>query len=167
MTKYSRMRHFSNFIETLLRGHPPSRKVFLDIKARRLIEDRFLIKVIEGSNHHAHICIIFDRKSCLSVGINSCQKHAEVDALKKLLSRQRSEPHRTHLGILIIRFSKTGKLNNSSPCLHCSQFLKKHAHYFQTISFSNTHGKLTVLPREKFIQHRFSHITGGHLCLKQ
>lgn len=150
-------------IEDLLRGHSRSRKVDLDYKTRKKIEHRFFIKFREGSNHHAHICLIYNKRECVSLGINSVKHHAEVDALKKLLATNENKK-KGYYGMVTIRFSKTGVFNNSSPCFHCSQFLRKHLDFFHSISFSDQHGHLCILTSDMFHHRHFCHISKGHLC---
>jgi hypothetical protein len=149
-------------IEDMLRGYSRSRKVYLDYKTKKKIEHRFFIKFREGSNHHAHVCLIYNKKECVSIGMNTVQHHAEVDALKKLLASHTHKPRGLY-GMVTVRFSKTGVFNNSRPCFHCSQFLKKHLDFFHSISFSDQHGSLCILSSETFSECHFCHVTKGHL----
>lgn len=152
---------FLDRIEDLLRVCSRSRKVALDYKTRKLIEYRFRVKVREGANHQAHVCIIYDRRSCISAGINSLKSHAEVDALKKLLAIRPDTSNRNMYGMMVVRFSKTGVLNNSRPCLHCSRFLRKNLRFFHSISFSDVNGVLRVMTTDMFKSQEFSHVSRG------
>ena len=52
--------------------------------------------------------------------------HAEIDALQKLRSefiRGKRRPFK--MDLMVVRLSKTGKINNAEPCHHCMQQLKR------------------------------------------
>jgi len=154
-------------IEEYLQLHTQSTKIQLDEKSKRVIELRFWIKCREGPNAQAHVCLIFDRKQCISVGINSNRQHAEVEALKKWLRLPLSSKERKRgtWRMMVVRFSKTGIFNNSRPCFHCSQFLKKHTRHFHSISYSDLSENLCILSKEQFHTTCFHHISRGN-CMK-
>lgn len=47
--------------------------------------------------------------------------HAEIDALQKLKNfySRTKQRHSMKMNLLVVRISKTGKLNNACPCHHC------------------------------------------------
>lgn len=157
-----------NKIQDLFEQHPKLKKIELDNKVRKVIEHRFMIKRLEPKLkcHQAHVCLIFEKKQCVSVGINNKRQHAEVDALRKILY-QKDSNQRYRYGMVTFRFSKTGVLNNSSPCIHCSRFLSKYLDLFHSICFSEQGEKLRVLTHDMFRHHCFCHISKGNQTRKK
>lgn len=75
---------------------------------------------------------------------NMPARHAEMDALNKV-STWKNVPNCVDL--LVIRFSKSGLLSESRPCMHCIYFLQNSKLIIKNVYYSNSNGKIT---KEKF-----------------
>ena len=71
--------------------------------------------------------------------------HAEHDAINKLKPLQRKNRLET-VNILVVRFSKNNKLQNSKPCANCIQTMKnlpqKKGYRIRNIYYSNDNGDI-------------------------
>lgn len=154
-------------IETLLHCSAKSQKIQLDSQSIKTIHTRYLSKQNKAyeKNASAHVCIIHTRKECIAVGINdspnglstSLGRHAEVDAICKLLQRHCRLPNK--LMLLVLRFSKNGGINCSTPCQRCSRFIEKRLSMFRTVAFTNVDGGVVILTAEIFDAKMFTHIS--------
>ena len=154
-------------IETLLHCSAKSEKIRLDSRSIRTIHTRYLSKQNKTyeKNASAHVCIIHTRKECIAVGINdspnglslSPGRHAEVDAICKLLQKHSRLPNK--LMLLVLRFSKNGGINCSTPCQRCSRFIEKRLSMFRTVAFTNMDGGIVILTAEIFDANMFTHIS--------
>jgi cytidine deaminase len=107
--------------------------------------------------NHNHMACLFIKTQILSLGINhqtneSSTIHAEQSAISRLPRRRSKKLKRINL--LVVRTSKSGKLNNSRPCLHCIKSMmsktpiygyKIHYVYFSTDDGSIQKMKLSEL----------------------
>jgi cytidine deaminase len=97
--------------------------------------------------------LILKRANILSFGFNSMGDtngdsagiHAEHDAinkLKPLYKKKRLVP----INILVIRVSKSNKLQNSKPCANCIQVMKnlpeKKGYIIKNVYYSNNNGEI-------------------------
>lgn len=110
---------------------------------------------------HNHMACLFIKNQILSLGFNhqtneSSTIHAEQNAISKLPVRRSKKLKRINL--LVVRTSKSGKLNNSRPCLHCIRSMtaktplygyKIHYVYFSTDDGSIKKTKLSELTQCK------------------
>jgi cytidine deaminase len=108
-------------------------------------------------NSSAHICIIHTNKKCISVGINDLYRHAEVDAIRFLIQQGFRSNKKLHF--LVFRFSKTGVINCSKPCIRCSQFINKHLHLFRVICFTEKNGDVVSILASEFDVQKFVHVS--------
>eukprot|EP00734_Pompholyxophrys_sp_LG126_P000049 Pompholyxophrys_sp_v1_NODE_2_length_20472_cov_5.132586.p14 type:complete len:166 gc:universal NODE_2_length_20472_cov_5.132586:16446-15949(-) len=109
--------------------------------------------------NHNHMACLFVGTQVLSCGMNyhvseSSTIHAEQSAISRLPRRRSKKLKRINL--LVVRTSKSGKLNNSRPCLHCINTMvsktpvygyKIHYVYFSTNDGSIQKTKLSDLHR--------------------
>jgi hypothetical protein len=89
------------------------------------------------SKDYIHLCFYIPCKeswdNLVAYGENNTRRcsnglpstHAEIDGLRKMKMYQTNNPKRIRetYDIVVIRFSKTGKLGISRPCLHCLKTL--------------------------------------------
>lgn len=81
--------------------------------------------------------------------------HAEIDALLKVKSEYAKTKQRNpmKMDLMVIRFSKTGIINNAEPCLHCIRQLAQATYvnigkiYFSTSSSTIMCKKFTDMLR--------------------
>lgn len=71
--------------------------------------------------------------------------HAEHDAINKLKPLKRNKRLES-INILVIRFSKNNKLQNSKPCANCIKIMKtlpqKKGYIIKNIYYSNNNGEI-------------------------
>lgn len=76
---------------------------------------------------------------------NEAGVHAEHDAINKLKPLERKKKLES-INLLVIRFSKNNKLQNSKPCANCIQTLKtlpeKKGYKIKNIFYSNDNGDI-------------------------
>jgi len=84
---------------------------------------------------------------------NMPARHAEMDALNKV-NTWKNVP--TDVNLLVIRYSKTGCLSESRPCLHCITFLEHSKINVKYIFYSNSNGEIV---KEKFSNMKNSNLT--------
>jgi cytidine deaminase len=110
-----------------------------------------------GFGNHNHMACLFIGTQVISSGMNyqindTSTIHAEQNAISKLPRRSSRKLKRVNL--LVVRTSKSGKLNNSRPCLHCIKSMmsktplygyKIHYVYFSTDDGSIQKIKLSEL----------------------
>ena len=71
-----------------------------------------------------HICMLIYKKQVMSIHSNS-EKHAEVEALQRLINRHHRSTKKRKFNLLVCRFSRNLlKSNNSKPCCNCRRFIK-------------------------------------------
>lgn len=77
--------------------------------------------------------------------VNTPGIHAEQDAINKLKPLKRKK-HLQNINILVIRFSKINKLQNSKPCANCIEIMKclpeKKGYRIKNIYYSNEKGEI-------------------------
>jgi len=156
-----------NIIETLLCCSADSANIRLNDSCKKIIKSRYLCKQNNKGyekNASAHVCIIHTRKECISVGINhspiggsTFSKHAEVDAICRLLQRPNRIPQ--NLRLLVLRFTKTGGINCSTPCHRCSRFIEKRLSMFHTVAFTSIDGSVVVILADSFDSNMFNHVS--------
>lgn len=114
--------------------------------------------ILLGLGNHNHMACLFRGTQVLSSGMNyhvseSSTIHAEQNAISRL-PRRRSSKKLKRVNLLVVRTSKSGKLNNSRPCLHCIETMmsktpvygyKIHYVYFSTNDGSIQKIKLSEL----------------------
>lgn len=163
---------FCQKIQRLFSQYQRSRHVVFTQSNIRMMYILYLCKIHESmtyKNHHCHLCIIYDRENIITMDINtrypsndiikSYMKHAEINAILNLKKTTPTAIPNQNYGIFITRFSKTSILNFSDPCFFCARFIKKHIHYFHSISFTDTNEKMIVMPAEEFKNKEFHHKT--------
>jgi hypothetical protein len=90
---------------------------------------------------------------------NFASTHAEIDALYKIREK-RNMPRA--INIIIIRISKTGKLGESRPCMHCIDMMKCIKKFkINNIFYSNSHGDIIKERFATMAQHTNTHISIG------
>jgi cytidine deaminase len=71
--------------------------------------------------------------------------HAEHDAINKLKPLNRNK-HLKNINLLVIRFSKNNKIQNSKPCANCIKTMKtlpeKKGYRIKNIYYSNENGDI-------------------------
>ncbi len=71
--------------------------------------------------------------------------HAEHDAINRLKPLRRKK-HLQNINILVVRFSKNNKLQNSKPCANCIENMKvlpeKKGYRIRNIYYSNENGEI-------------------------
>lgn len=76
---------------------------------------------------------------------NNAGVHAEHDAINKLKPLERNKKLEP-INLLVIRFSKNNKLQNSKPCANCIQTMKilpeKKGYRIKNIYYSNDNGEI-------------------------
>jgi len=102
--------------------------------------------------------IIHRRHGILCVGFNHGYVHSEVDALKKY-ARHHKKWHHLKTELHNARITRTGQLSLSEPCIHCSQFIRRHLHFLREICFTLSTGSMKRLSVPEFHQFRFLHVT--------
>jgi len=163
---------FRQKIQALFSQYARSRHVVFTPSNIRMMYILYLSKIHECTlykNHHCHLCIIYDRDSIIAMDINtrypspdmvkSYMKHAEINAILTMKKSTTSNAVVPQHGIFITRFSKTSVLNSSNPCFFCARFIKKHIHYFHSISFTDTDEKMVILSPDEFLRKEFHHKT--------
>lgn len=79
------------------------------------------------------------------ISINEPGIHAEHDAINKLKPLNRNK-HPQVVNILVVRFSKNYKLQNSKPCANCIENMKvlpeKKGYRIKNIYYSNENGEI-------------------------
>lgn len=95
--------------------------------------------------------------------------HAEIDSYRKLVSTL--SPHKSRglkVDLCVMRFSKTGVIGSSRPCINCLLFLARSKLItIRYVYYSTEEGKVA---REKFshmIQSKETHISRGFRKNKQ
>lgn len=80
-----------------------------------------------------------------NISLNSPGIHAEQDAINKLKPLKRKK-HLQNINILVVRFSKNNKLQNSKPCANCIKIMKslpeKKGYRIKNIYYSNENGEI-------------------------
>lgn len=88
--------------------------------------------------------------------------HAEGNALKKFL-RMRNAPRK--IDILVIRFSKSGKLGMSRPCRNCLMRLtyasRKFGFCIKNIYYSNAQGTISVEKFPTMLESDLTYVSSG------
>ena len=96
---------------------------------------------------------VLEKANILSFGINKMGDidgnepgvHAERDAINKLKPLERKK-HLQNINMLVIRFSKNNKLQNSKPCANCIQTMKtlpqKKGYRIRNIYYSDDNGEI-------------------------
>jgi hypothetical protein len=79
--------------------------------------------------------------------------HAEVNCLKPL---KKNINYKSPLILICIRINKTNIFNNSKPCFHCTEYMKKYN--ISYIVYSDING---ILIKEKLNNMSTSHISVG------
>jgi len=157
-------------IMELFLSHGHLRRLSLSDDNIRHLKHLFYMKEYERQtykNHQSHLCFIYTKDQILCMEVNHQHRssqpkhhdwgsHAEVNAIKKFKTISMHEKV-SKVGLLVIRFSKTGLFNNSQPCFHCARFIKKHAHFFHTITFTQSSRSLTTLSSQEFVDTNFVH----------
>lgn len=165
--------HFRTFcqkIQVLFSQNHRSRHVVFTPANLRQMYILYLSKVYECTmykNHHCHLCIIYDRENIVAMDINtrypapervkSYMKHAEINAI--LSMKKAGTTPLAQYGFFVVRFSKTSVLNSSPPCFFCARSIRKHLHYFHSISYTDADERMVVLSPEQFLQKEFPHKT--------
>lgn len=94
---------------------------------------------------------------------NEAGIHAEHDAINKLKPLEKKKKFEP-INLLVIRFSKNNKLQNSKPCANCIQTMKilpqKKGYRIKNIYYSNDNGEiiksnLKILEKEELHYSRF------------
>lgn len=79
------------------------------------------------------------------VGGNDSGIHAEHDVINKLKPLERKKKLES-INLLVIRFSKNNKLQNSKPCANCIQIMKilpeKKGYKIKNVYYSDNDGKI-------------------------
>ena len=156
-------------IQTLFSGYQKTRNVVFTPSDERMLYVLYMCSVHESMlyhNHKCHLCIIYDKEKIVAMDINTrysnedmsktYMRHAEMNAIMTLIKTQ---PTNQCYGIFITRFTKTSKLNHSTPCFFCARFIKKHLHYFHSVCFTNENEQLVVLTPDEFHNTEFCHQT--------
>ena len=98
-----------------------------------------------------------------SLSGNDPGTHAEHDAITKLKPLERKK-HLQNINMLVIRFSKNNKMQNSKPCANCIETMRilpeKKGYRIRNIYYSNENGEivkssLTNLQKEELHYSRF------------
>ena len=105
---------------------------------------------VMGIGNHNHVaCLFIGTRQVISCGVNYnhsdiCSIHAEQNAISQLPMRKSKKLKRINL--LVIRTSKSGKLNNSKPCLHCIKTMNsktpKYGYKIHYVYFSTNDGSI-------------------------
>lgn len=163
---------FRHKIQKLFSGYSRSRHVMFTAANIRMMYILYVCKIHESclyKNHQCHLCIVYDRENIVAIDINTryqtndaartYMKHAEVNAVLQLIRNNTPLPVPQSYGIFITRFTKTSLLNYSQPCFFCARFIKKHLHYFHSISYTDANEELVVLTPDDFLQKQIHHKT--------
>ena len=93
---------------------------------------------------------------------NEAGIHAEHDAINKLKPLKRNKKFEP-INILVIRFSKNNKLQNSKPCANCIQTMKilpeRKGYRIKNIYYSNDSGNI-VKTNLKNLENEDLHYSG-------
>ncbi len=108
------------------------------------------------------------KKYAQSENSDKLNAHAERNAIKKFNSicSKKKNIKRTQVNLLVVRFSKSGEVGESRPCLHCLQGLLNSKIKIKWIYYSNAKGAIV---REKLITMLMSdktYISSGN-CYKK
>lgn len=89
--------------------------------------------------------------------------HAEIAALNKLIRNKnitKNSNKKQKFNLIVLRYTKSGKLSTSRPCLHCIDRLEeacmKYGIIIKTVYYSTTDGKIES---EKFCDMKYSQCT--------
>jgi cytidine deaminase len=108
--------------------------------------------IVLGLGNHNHMACVFVGTQIISCGMNyhnseTSTVHAEQNAISKLPKRNSKKLKRVNL--LVVRTSKSGKLNNSRPCLHCIRSMTrttpKYGYKIHHVYFSTNDGSIQKL----------------------
>ena len=92
--------------------------------------------------------------------------HAEIDALKHLAYLVKSgkikKNTNTKMDMVVLRVSKSGKLGESAPCLHCTNELKKNSMVrINNLYFSNNDGTISCMKFDAWTESGTNHVSKG------
>lgn len=128
------------------------------------------------SKDYMHLCFYIPTKDCWSnivaYGENTTRRcignrpstHAEIDGLRKMRIQQSINPKiaRSTFDIVVIRFSKTGKLGISRPCYHCLKSLNESDINIKYVYYSTGNGNEIVRETlNEMMNDDMAHISSG------
>jgi hypothetical protein len=91
--------------------------------------------------------------------------HAEIDALLKLKSyyMRTKQKRPLRMNLLVVRITKTGKLNNAEPCHHCMlQLIRANFVNIQNLYYTNSSGTITCRKFTDVIDNPNTFISSGY-----
>ena len=115
--------------------------------------------VIQNVGTDKMVAIIYNKHKILSLGISNpstyfkilgqkfqiCAKHAEIDAIEKLIFRKRNQT-RINCSMIIVRCNADLKFTCSKPCLNCLKVLQSNLIqsliHFKKIKYFDRNGKI-------------------------
>ena len=85
-------------------------------------------------------------------GNHMIKTHAEVDALHKIESMVRCKKiKKQKMNLIVLRINKSGKLCESAPCYHCTNFLQKTQYInINKLYYSRSDGTITCIKFSDF-----------------
>lgn len=89
--------------------------------------------------------------------------HAEIDAYCKI-KNYRNTPKK--LDLFVVRITKTGKIAESKPCMHCIKILGKTRLQIQNVYYSTNDEKIVCDTFYNLINCSSHHVTGGFIRKK-
>jgi len=133
-------------------------------------------------NHdkYAHICLVIGKN--IVTGTNRLTQHfgrsthAEVNALKKLLSHNRDGKKRhknrrkKKIDLIVCRITQDGNFGSSKPCYHCLSYMNQiHSFRINRIYYSTNKGTITYDTFKNLYNAKPSerHISSGNTSWKK
>lgn len=72
-------------------------------------------------------------------GVNTTLRHSEMDVIVNFIHNKKIKKEGKY-EIMNLRLSKTGKLNMSYPCIHCTRWINQYNYIFKNLYFSTENG---------------------------
>lgn len=150
------------------------------LSAKRLSLTNESKKSKRHSDKYAHICVIVGKN--IVTGTNRLTQHfgrgchAEVNALKKLLSHNRDGKKRhknrrkKKIDLIVCRLKKNGDFGSSKPCYHCLSYMNQiHSFRVNRIYYTKSDGTMTYNTFKNMFNVKPSdrHVSSGNTSWKK
>lgn len=106
--------------------------------------DLILTKFHKYNDKHHYAIFLTKNDTLIVLDMNTIDYHAEINAFMKI-NKWKNRPK--ILDLLVIRYSKSGKLGESRPCFHCIMKLKQSNIGLRNVYYSTNNG---IIIKEKF-----------------
>lgn len=92
-------------------------------------------------------------------GINTEDKHAEIDVLNNCFRKLSKINKKDKFDIAVVRINRSGEFKNSKPCYHCIEYMKSCGLQIENVYYSDSNGDLIC---EKLSVIENDYVTAGN-----